>query len=211
MDLDRRQIHCATTVCSDPETKNQTPGHWHRAEGCERGVRICLVSFHAPVTGRPAISRGLLVRAQVRLPANCGCPHAPTRRPPCGAGGARGAHVVGTADRRRARRRAGGERGAHVAQPPSRALRPSLRLHVQAELARPRRGSRAGGSASCLPSTSNATRRPVLGPGAGCGDPARPGRLPGAIPTLPRSSAAPSSSRSWCAESCPGLRVSPEG
>jgi hypothetical protein len=25
----------------------------------ERGVRVSLVSFHAPVTGRPAISRGL--------------------------------------------------------------------------------------------------------------------------------------------------------
>ena len=36
---------------------NQTGGHWHRAQGCERGVRISLVSVHAPVTGRPAISR----------------------------------------------------------------------------------------------------------------------------------------------------------
>src|SRR5207253_171584 len=31
---------------------------WHRAPGCERGVRVRVVCFHAPATGHPAISRG---------------------------------------------------------------------------------------------------------------------------------------------------------
>ena len=38
------------------------------ALGCERGVRISLVSFHAPVTGHPAISRGqAAVRGATRV------------------------------------------------------------------------------------------------------------------------------------------------
>ena len=50
----------------DPEREIHGPGHWYRAQGCERGVRISLVSFHAPVTGRPAVSRG---RLGLRRPA----------------------------------------------------------------------------------------------------------------------------------------------
>ena len=44
----------------DQKRKNHDPGHWYRAQGCERGVRVRLVSFHAPVTGRLAVSRGRL-------------------------------------------------------------------------------------------------------------------------------------------------------
>jgi len=40
--------------------ENHDPGHGYRAQGCERGVRVRLVSFHAPVTGRLAGSRGRL-------------------------------------------------------------------------------------------------------------------------------------------------------
>jgi hypothetical protein len=40
-----------------PETSKRRRGS--RAMGCERGVRINLVIFHAPVTGRPAFSRRL--------------------------------------------------------------------------------------------------------------------------------------------------------
>ncbi len=49
----------ATTVLFRILNENiHHPGHWYRALGCERGARISLVSFHAPVTGRPAVSRG---------------------------------------------------------------------------------------------------------------------------------------------------------
>jgi hypothetical protein len=44
----------------DPEREIQDPGHRYWAQGCERGVRVRLVSFHAPVTGRPAVSRARL-------------------------------------------------------------------------------------------------------------------------------------------------------
>jgi hypothetical protein len=40
--------------------QNQKTERRHRALGCERGVRVSLVSWHAPVTGHPALSRGLL-------------------------------------------------------------------------------------------------------------------------------------------------------
>ena len=54
----------ATTIrlCSGSRSENpkiKRPEHWHRALGCERGVRVSQVSCHAPVTGRPAFSRGL--------------------------------------------------------------------------------------------------------------------------------------------------------
>jgi len=42
------------------EQEIHNPGHWYRAQGCERGVRISLVRFHAPVTGHPAVSRARL-------------------------------------------------------------------------------------------------------------------------------------------------------
>jgi hypothetical protein len=41
------------------KTKIYSTEHWRRAQGCERGVRVSLVGLHAPVTGRPAFSRGL--------------------------------------------------------------------------------------------------------------------------------------------------------
>jgi hypothetical protein len=44
----------------DPQREIHDPGHRYRAQGCERGVLISLVSFHAPVTGHPAVSRGRL-------------------------------------------------------------------------------------------------------------------------------------------------------
>ena len=45
-------------VRAEREKFNQTE-HGHMAQGCERGVQVSQVSFHAPVTGRPAFSRSL--------------------------------------------------------------------------------------------------------------------------------------------------------
>jgi hypothetical protein len=43
----------------NPEIESRTGGIGTGHRGCERGVRVSLVSLHAPVTGRPAFSRGL--------------------------------------------------------------------------------------------------------------------------------------------------------
>jgi hypothetical protein len=40
------------------QNENQNPAQSYRAQGCERGVWVGRVSWHAPVTGRLAISRG---------------------------------------------------------------------------------------------------------------------------------------------------------
>ena len=80
----------------NPENRIKKRGPWHRAQGCERGVRVSLVSLHAPVTGRPAFSRGLWC----------------FRRP---AGAVRGAARVAQAEQRFERR--GSNTASHDVQP----------------------------------------------------------------------------------------------
>jgi hypothetical protein len=46
-------------LCRNPKTQIRS-GAVALAQGCERGVRVRLVSCHAPVTGRLAVSRGRL-------------------------------------------------------------------------------------------------------------------------------------------------------
>ncbi len=53
-DVSRRGLPALCPKSRKQVRQGQSP--W--AQGCERGVRIPLVSLHAPVTGRPAVSRG---------------------------------------------------------------------------------------------------------------------------------------------------------
>jgi len=56
-----RRVHLAITILFRiQKRKNHVPGHWYRAQGCERGVQVNPVSCGAPVTGRLAVSRGRL-------------------------------------------------------------------------------------------------------------------------------------------------------
>jgi hypothetical protein len=177
-------------LCQIPKHKSDR-GAVALALGCERGVRVRLVSFHAPVTGHPAISRGQGACEERYEWRGLGPPH------------------DGAGPR--------SSRGSPRAPPQPDLTEPHCavpRVELTADLraaptrARRDRESRAGSSASCLASTSNATRRTCLGPGLAMRL-RRSRQDPGRHPEPSRAiGGSVFSSRSWRAESCPGSQAS---